>query len=264
MLSQRPSTLEMNVLTHAHAKYNLALAEQLDFYRASCADSRPNAASRRAHVYEAYAYSMDYQIVLRTTLTEAMKRLPRRLLTELGQVEIAVMYPSADGGMPHTRPASMICFPFSGVMPSADTIEHELWHVHQRQYPAVWADILARAWDFKPWSGTLPKKLEDARRYNPDTIATPFWIWRGTWVPIPVFKYPSSPELGTTVTWFYNVGTGVTSHDVPVDVAAFFGERQQAAVLEHPYETAAYMLSSHAINPSEAERMLRQVLGMGT
>lgn len=260
-MGAKPSTLEFNILTSGYARARLAAAEGADFYRGSCADSRPNTAARRSHVYEAYAYPMDYQIVLEATFAAAKSRLPKRLLTDVGPVDVVVMYPSADGGMPHTRPDCLICLPYQATMPSAETIEHELWHIHQRYYPAFWATALKAAWDFEPWTGpTLPRELEDNRRYNPDTIATPLWCWRGIWVPIPIFKYPSAPDLGSTATWFYNVKTGLISHTVPPDFAAFFGEGQPAAVLEHPYETAAYMLAGGA-KASEAARRLQEYMG---
>ena len=262
-MGAKPSTLEINILSHGYARARLAAAEGADFYRGSCADSRPNAAARRAHVYESYAYSMDYQIVLDATCSAAKKYLPQRLLTDLGAVDIIVMYPSADGGMPHTRPDCLICLPYQATMPSAETLEHELWHIHQRMYPTYWATALKAAWSYEPWTGSIPRHLEENRRYNPDTIATPLWCWRGTWVPVPVFRYPSAPELGAAVTWFYNVKTGVTHHEVPADVAAFFGERQPAAVLEHPYETAAYILAGGSQSASsEAARRLREYMGI--
>ena len=43
-------------------------------------------------------------------------------------VSVVILNPSAEGGMPHTRPG-IICYPtlsFSSV-----TLIHELWHVHQ-------------------------------------------------------------------------------------------------------------------------------------
>jgi hypothetical protein len=253
------SRLTLSVLPYGHASQRLADAEAADFYMARCNESKSNLTARRGHIYAAYNYDADYRLKLHHSLEAST--IPSILLRDLGHTEIAVLYPSADGGMPHTRPQNIICIPYSHTPPSHTTIMHELWHIHQRRYPAKWESALNAALGYRPWpAATLPDELERQRRYNPDTITTPFWIWRDTWVPVPVFQNITAQTLTNTRTWFYNVKTGRISHEIPPEMLL----RElpaSAATYEHPYETAAYILSEPATRNSALASRLIELLG---
>lgn len=249
--------LDFSIVPYVQANNDLAYAEQLDFYRKECMEDKLNAISRRGQQYSSYNYPTDYLLVLRETLNVSLKYLPNKLINELQNVNIIILYPSADGGMPHTRPNDIICLPYSFDQPSLETITHELWHIHQRKYPDFWQTLLKRIWQFEEWHGELPAELEKHRRLNPDTLATQNWIWQNKWVPVPVFIDASKPALSECRMWYHNVITGRTEHGVPEEVYNFFGRKIESAAYEHPYEMAAYMLSKINNEPSSAWNAIR-------
>lgn len=84
-----------------------------------------------------------------------------------------------------------------------------------------------------------------ARRYNPDTIDTPVWIFRNTWIPVPVFKDISRPRVDETEVWFVHVRERYHVRVVPEEMRAEYSTAPPAA-FEHPREMAAYLLSDPA------------------
>jgi hypothetical protein len=253
--------IDFSIVPFMQASPELLYAEQIDNYRKQCNEDKLNTISRRGHLYSAYNYPTDYLLVLRETLNVALKDLPNKLNRELQNVNIIILYPSADGGMPHTRPNDIICFPYTVNFPSLETITHELWHIHQRKYPDFWQLLLERAWQFKKWDGDLPAELEKHRRINPDTLATQNWIWQSKWVPVPVFIDASKPSLTECQIWYHNVITGRTEHGVPQEVYEYFGRRMESAAYEHPYEMAAYMLSRANNEPTTAWNRIKYLRG---
>jgi hypothetical protein len=241
--NQSIQKLDFSIVPHGQAISDLIYAEQIDLYRRECQEDKLNAISRRGQQYSPYNYPTDYLLVLRETLNASLKYLPNKLIQELQNVNIIILYPSADGGMPHTRPNDIICFPYRADIPSLETITHELWHIHQRKYPTFWQTFFINNWHFEEWDGDLPAELEKHRRINPDTLATQNWIWQSKWVPVPVFIDASKPSLVDSKIWYHNVITGRTEHGVPEEVYEFFGRKMESAAYEHPYEMAAYMLS---------------------
>ena len=93
------------------AKDLLDKAEHIDKYLQTCFDDKANYIARRSMTY------FPNQISLRDTnygitYLEGMKeQLPMRLSMELGDINIIQLMPTADGGMPHTRPGDIICYP---------------------------------------------------------------------------------------------------------------------------------------------------------
>jgi hypothetical protein len=241
---QSSLTLDFTIFSDAGAANQiLARSEKIDRYREQCANHKANSIARRGQPYMPYNCSQDYLILLKETLEASKKHLPNKLLNELTNVAIVVVYPSTDGGMPHTRPENVICFPYGIDYPSLETIEHELWHLHQRRHPEFWEKLLATQWNFKPYNASLPPLLEKQRRLNPDTVLTPYWIWNNEWIPVPIFQNVTQPTLADCKIWFYNAKTELVDHDVPKDIANYFGRKMPMAAFEHPYEMAAYMLS---------------------
>lgn len=223
------------------AKDLLDKAEHIDKYLQTCFDDKANYIARRSMTY------FPNQISLRDTnygitYLEGMKeQLPMRLSMELGDINIIQLMPTADGGMPHTRPGDIICYPDISQLFSTSTLIHELWHIHQRKYQDIWLQVFKRI-GWLPWSGELPDQLENNRRFNPDTIDSPLWVYDDTWVPIPVFRDISHPRVNDVDIWFYNTRTKYHIKRVPDEIVSYFGDLVPAA-FEHPREITAYMLS---------------------
>lgn len=257
--SRQIDPLEFSLLTKEQGQIALMNVEKGDSYRFLCNRHKANLVARKFQQYEAYGAPSEYSIVLQETLNQSKKYLARKLQDEIGKVDVIILYPSADGGMPHTRPNNTICLPFKNEYPDIETIQHELWHVHQRMYPEFWQRILKSQWDFEPYDEELPDVLEKQRRFNPDTIKTQNWIWKKKWVPVPILQNVTQPTLGDCKIWFYNIETELVDHDIPTEVKEFFGNMNMAAY-EHPYEMAAYMLSSFKTHSSQAYEKMKDIL----
>jgi hypothetical protein len=110
--SSKPSTLHFTIVTNkAEAQGLLQEAESIDFYLEECYRSKSNAKSRLHLQYQpnqiAYRDLKFFEVVLEN----ATARIPFRLMKDLREVKFIQLMPSADGGMPHTRPGSLICYP---------------------------------------------------------------------------------------------------------------------------------------------------------
>jgi hypothetical protein len=237
------SPLRFTVLQKDSAIQALIQAERIDHYLEECYDDLPNSLARLNYSYHPNRVSST--IYYTNAFNQIVSKIPKQLHSA-GEVAIVVLMPSADGGMPHTRPPNIICYPdLSGILHSGvitnsfvRTLIHELCHVHQRKFPAMWATIF-EAIGWIPWRGELPTRLDNYRRYNPDTIDSPLWI-HGEWVPIPVFKDGTKPVLSEVEIWFYHKTDGYHVKSVPEDI---YIEGLPASAYEHPREITAYMIS---------------------
>jgi hypothetical protein len=185
--------------------------------------------------------------------------IPIKLLNELNTVNIVQLMPSADGGMPHTRPGSVICYPDISQLFSIKTLIHELWHIHQRENKQYWLEIFKRiGWSI--WDGKLPEQLENARRYNPDTIDSPLWIYKNRWIPVPIFKDITSPKIGDVEIWFYDVEQNYHVKTIPPSLSSEFPNLPSSAY-EHPRELTAYLLADLNIYRStKAWSVIRNII----
>jgi hypothetical protein len=223
------------------AQILLDTAELSDYYLEECHDNKANSLARKSLTYRSNTVPLREFNYATSFLEGVYDFLPSRLLMDIGDVNIIQLMPSADGGMPHTRPDNIICYPDFSQLFSRTTLIHELWHIHQRNYKDLWAQTFKRmGWTL--WGGKLPDKLEGARRYNPDTIDAPLWIFDDKWVPIPVFKDITHPKVGEVEIWFYNPAKNYHSQQVPPEIANYY-PGLSASAYEHPHELAAYILS---------------------
>ena len=232
---------KFNIIQDKNVAQNfLEKAELADFYIEECQDSRANFLARKDLSYAAnsistgeYKYAVAYLNMLKTTL-------PVRLVNDLKVVTIIQLMPTADGGMPHTRP-NIICYPDFRQLLSRTTLIHELWHIHQRLFKDLWFKVFNNlGWTI--WNDELPEHLEKARRFNPDTIDCPLWIFENEWIPIPIFKDISKPKVGDVDIWFYNPRLHYHLKRVPDVLLSYFPDLPPAAY-EHPRELTAYMLA---------------------
>jgi hypothetical protein len=231
------------------AQQALVAAEAADNYRGRCAADPLNASAREGQVYAAARLGGDEHIRLTDQLHSLTPYLSNEL-QQLGTVDVVYLMPSADGGMPHTRPHAIpssvdgiICLPLRASPLTLETLSHELWHIHQRRHRDKWHRFLQEKWNFVPYKGALPDKLRNALRLNPDTLEAPLWVWRDEWVPVCIFTHPRSPTFQDTAVWYYNTKRGYYVTTAPAAYLEMFGRSLPAAAYEHPYELGAYMLS---------------------
>lgn len=216
-------------------------AEAEDFYLEECHDDKLNSLARRNLTYIANSIPLRENTYANSFLESTQNYLPIRLLNDLKEIKIIQLMPSADGGMPHTRPNSIICYPDISQLFSKTTLIHELWHIHQRIYKDLWFKSFKRiGWTM--WEGKLPDELEKARRYNPDTLDCPYWVFDDEWIPIPIFRNISKPTVADVEIWFYNIKKNFHIKRVPESILAYFPGLSPNAY-EHPREITAYMLS---------------------
>lgn len=253
--------LKLNVIQDkSHAQILLNKAEKEDHYLQECHDDKANSIARREMTYSANQVPLRDLNYAQSFLESSYSSIPVKLLSELGDVNILQLMPSADGGMPHTRPGGIICYPDFALLFSASTLIHELWHVHQRMYQEYWLIVFKRlGWTL--WLGDLPDKLEDNRRYNPDTIDCPLWIFNDTWVPVPIFKDITHPTVNNVEVWFYNPDKKYHTRQIPEELSSYFINLNNVA-FEHPREITAYMLSEpNRFKSSTAYKHLIETIG---
>lgn len=229
------------IMNKTTAQELLNNAEKEDMYLEECRDDSINALARRNMTYSANMISLkDYNYAY-SFLESTLPFLPKRLQNELEEIKIIQLLPSADGGMPHTRPGNIICFPDISQVFSKTTLIHELWHIHQRLYQDLWLQVF-KGLGWLPWTGVLPEKLEKYCRFNPDTLDAPLWIYNNKWVSVPVFKDITKPNVSQVDIWFYNVIRGYYTREIPNEISDIYRDMPSSAY-EHPRELTAYMLS---------------------
>jgi hypothetical protein len=258
ILSQ--DTLQFKVIESKQNATNLLQnAENIDMYLEECYDDDSNSIARRTCTYSPNHVSLNEYKNAIAYLELSKSKIPQRLLMELEEIYIIQLMPSAEGGMPHTRPGDIICYPDISRLYSESTLIHELWHIHQRKYKDIWLKVFDRI-GWKLWDGELPGDLEKYRRFNPDTIDCPFFIFQEKWVPIPIFRNITQPNIGEVDIWFYNVQKNVYVKKIP-DEFSYFGNIPIVA-FEHPREITAYILSEHEkYGSSDAFRHLIEAIG---
>lgn len=230
-------------LQHDQSKAQRLLdeAEQKDFYVEECREDPSNASARKGLHYRARGMTLQEYKLFEVVVENTKDRIPPRLQRDLREVHMIQLDSSAEGGMPHTRPDAIICYPDIGTTFSVTTLLHELWHLHQRKQVEWWNGVFRRL-GWEPWSGTLPPALENHRRYNPDTIEQPLWCYRQTWVPVPIFRDISRPRVTEVMIWFYHVSLHYHVKQIPREMEEEYHSLPLSAY-EHPRELAAYLLS---------------------
>jgi hypothetical protein len=241
-MGNNPSHLKFIFIDTKRVATQLLLdAEDIDYYLTTCYSNPINAKARRRLNYAANMVSPVDAAHYQSILDKAIPQLPMRLRMDLHAVAVVPLMPSADGGMPHTRPHSTICFSQLEQINSLSTLTHELWHVHQRKYKDTWAKVFEQL-GWKEWSGRLPEVLRNHCRINPDTIDTPLWVYQDTWVPVPIFKDITLPSMFDIDIWFYHTKSGRHVKHPPTEMEI---PGLPKSAYEHPREMAAYVLADH-------------------
>jgi hypothetical protein len=242
-------TIEFFIPSREEARHLLEQAEEIDKYQERCKYVAPLNVVARA--------GMRYVPVPTEEATPAPPEIPRWLSHGLpDRIPIIILDATADGGMPHTR-CTAICCPGGPKAPS--TMIHELIHVHQKANASKWASVYADAFQMKPWLGQIPDELAYRRRINPDTVQSPFWIWRDRWVPVPIFLRPDAPNLRDMRVYFYDATTTEWQSMPPAGWAQFFGSLADS-YQEHPHELAAYWIADNKDLSSPAYRRFKNAV----
>ena len=158
----------------------------------------------------------------------------------LGGIQIIIMSPDAEGGMPHTRASNVICLPaYFPTEQLTETLKHELIHISQRQNPAAWEkNLLQEGWS-KVQEEELPSEWVARCRINPDTIAARWWAWEGRYVPMPLFVREDKPSLRDIEVRWWDREEGRLHSSAPSSFVRKYGNMSPSKA-EHPYELWAY------------------------
>lgn len=210
----------------AQANLFLLKAEELDGYLAACRASPLNRKARDGLHYTPWN-------------DQSLAEKARGLLKD---TELVIMSPSTEGGMPHTRASNIICLP--AYWPDdklASTLNHELIHISQRQYPQAWEKTLLKEGWSKVLEEELPAEWVARSRINPDTFAARWWAWEGRHVPMPLFVREDRPQLREIEVRWWDRQTNRLNPGAPASFIRRYGDIP-ASHAEHPYELWAYTL----------------------
>jgi hypothetical protein len=233
-------------ITGQAALQALQRAERIDQYRTRVSKSTINREARAGQNYMPVLHSLKRSV----PHTDPSSPWPN------GQV--IWMDPSADGGLPHTRPPYFICMP--ATFPAKNlrqTLLHERVHLSQRSYPKQWDKIFKEAWEMKPWCSSLPDSIQSRRRMNPDLMMTSLYIWKDKYVVLALYKSEIRPDLNEIDLVWWDAVNRTVFREPPPGWKEFFGTNSSG---EHPYELSAYLIESPPDN-SKAYDAIKSRLG---
>lgn len=173
----------------------------------------------------------------------------------LGDTRVVTMHPTAEAGMPHTRPPNLICMPaYFPESHKQETLAHELVHIDQRRRRSEW-DAFFHKEGWKPISpDILPERWVQRCRLNPDTVDSRFWAWKGRSVPLPLFEREDKPDLRRVVVHWYDLQTGIRQPEQPRSFLERYGPSPPQA--EHPRELSAVELAGNFQNLEDLDSYL--------
>jgi hypothetical protein len=165
-----------------------------------------------------------------------------------GPIQIIYLDGRSDAGLPHTRGKKGIALPIYLLWdPSEKTIQHELVHLSQKQFREIWWKFYLDKWNFRPATEseflTIPEKWRSRRRINPDTLGTPYTIWRDRYIPLSVFTSEQTPDLRYCKRGFWDLKMTQWTWEEPPDWIDTFGKGFND---EHPNEIAAHWIDGSA------------------
>lgn len=197
----------------------LHIAEQLDSYRSRCSQDPLNKSARSTHYYSLMNSG------LQPTSYNAT---------------IVQLHPTADAGLPHTRPPNFVCVPAYYPM-NNETLLHELLHLHQRNHSNEWDQkFSAQGWAPFP-EESIPDRWKRRCRLNPDTLSQRFYSWENQWVPLPMFEREDKPDLRECIVRWWDQKSGSLTTEPPNSFVAAFGKNHPQP--EHPREVSAVILA---------------------
>jgi len=165
-----------------------------------------------------------------------------------GPIQIVYLDARSDAGLPHTRGKSGIAMPvFLLWHPSEKTMRHELVHLSQKQFRDRWYSFYEKIWNFRVAAETellsIPVKWRSRRRINPDTIGTPYMVWKDRYIPLTVFSSETKPDLRYSKRGFWDLKMSQWTWQEPPEWIKTFGIGFND---EHPNEIAAHWIDGSA------------------
>jgi phosphoribosyl-AMP cyclohydrolase len=175
----------------------------------------------------------------------------------LFNTQIVTMHPTAEAGMPHTRPPNIIVMPvYYPEKAMETTLKHEYIHIDQRNRRSLWQDAFEREGWMRLDTQEIPKRWEQQCRLNPDTVDQRFWAWKGRHVPLPLFERTDSPELRKILVKWWDMEEGTLQREAPRSFTERYGLSPNQP--EHPRELAAVELATFFQNPTDIDRYLNR------
>jgi len=165
-----------------------------------------------------------------------------------GPIQIVYLDGKSDAGLPHTRGKTGIALPvFFLWKPNEKTMRHELVHLSQKQYSERWWNFYKIHWNFRPASEPeflqIPIKWRSKRRINPDTLKTPYTIWKDRYIPLSIFLSETDPDLRYCKRGFWDIKMSQWTWEEPPGWVEMFGSGFND---EHPNEIAAHWIDGSA------------------
>ena len=204
---------------------SLELAERMDNYQEMCKRDPVNSLARARCSYTLWN---DQSLAVEA----------KAFLQKLGaKVDVVVLNPSAEGGMPHTRAGPLICIPAYHTR-LEETLRHEMVHIQQRAEPGLWKMKM----ELEGWTAVdesvIPDTWSRRCRLNPDTCTARWFAWQGRYVPLPLFVREDKPDLRDILVRWYDIKEGIVQ-STPSSFSKRYGDLG-ASSMEHPYELWAY------------------------
>jgi len=165
-----------------------------------------------------------------------------------GPIQLIYLTPSSDSGLPHTRGKTGIAMPvFLLWDPSQKTLQHELVHLSQKQFRERWFNFYKETWNFRKATEqeflSIPLKWRSRRRINPDTLGSPYMVWKDRYIPLSVFTSEIKPDLRYTKRGFWDLKMTQWTWESPSGWVNIFGTGFND---EHPNEIAAHWIDGSA------------------
>ena len=165
-----------------------------------------------------------------------------------GPIQVVYLNQLSDSGLPHTRGKTGIAMPISLLWePSQKTIEHELVHLSQKQFNDKWFSLYKEIWEFRKATEeeflSIPLKWRSRRRINPDTLGSPYMVWKNRYIPFSVFISDINPDLLQCKRGFWDLKMTQWTWEEPSGWINLFGTGFND---EHPNEIAAHWIDGSA------------------
>ena len=192
---------------------------------------------------------------------KAFKQVVKVSVPIQGPLKILYLDGRSDSGLPHTRGLSGIALPvFLLWNPNEKTIQHEIVHLSQKQFKERWYKFYETEWNFRVAKGeefmAIPERWRGRRRINPDTLGTPYMVWKDRYIALSVFISDIRPELKACRRGFWDLQMRQWTWEPPSGWAEAFGTGFND---EHPNEIAAHWIDGSAGNERASFFSLRSI-----
>jgi hypothetical protein len=173
-----------------------------------------------------------------------------------GPLNLVYLDGQSDAGLPHTRGLTGIALPvFLLWEPSAKTIQHEIVHLSQKQNKERWWSFYRGQWSFREATAdeftSIPERWRRRRRINPDTMGSPYTVWKDRYIPLSVFSSDITPDLKSCKRGFWDLRMSQWTWETPPGWTEMFGKGFND---EHPNEIAAHWIDGSA-GPERAKKV---------